>query len=263
MKSIFKISRIGEFGLLIEGLEAEGEDIQYLSESLTISNDAYKWTQSVTINTVSTLNASGDETFEKYYVVDHEDCCNDRLEVQLKKDGLYRIAHIILPTKQWIDDYIEFNDNPAEDFDYFDKIYYYDDGKFYLWEVDSNKGTEVEFKTIYDEIPSDDESDESNRNTIVRSDKNTFAMYYLNDCFGKLLKNILRDFSRDCVNCSSDTNSKKIADRDLMWMFINVIKYSLDCGELYEAQRFLEKFNRCNIICDYHNLKKWDNDCGC
>ena len=42
MKSIFKISRIGEFGLLIEGLESEGENIQYLSEDLTISNEAYK-----------------------------------------------------------------------------------------------------------------------------------------------------------------------------------------------------------------------------
>ena len=104
MESKFKISKIGKFGLLIEGLESD--DNQYLREDLTISNEAYKWTQSVTINTVSTLNASGDETFEKYYVVNHAVCCDDRLEVQLKKDGLYRIAHIILPTKQWIDDYI-------------------------------------------------------------------------------------------------------------------------------------------------------------
>jgi hypothetical protein len=55
----------------------------------------------------------------------------------------------------------------------------------------------------------------------------------------------------------------------MLWMFINVIKYSLELGKLYEAQRFLydaqrflEKFNRCNIICD-NNLKTFDNGCGC
>lgn len=260
MESKFKISKIGKFGLLIEGLEYE--DKQYLNEGedITISNRNYTWSQSVTINTLATVNSNGDETFQEYYVVDHEEvCCNDRLEVQLKKDGLYRIAHIILPTKKWIDDYID----SGEMFNQFNEVYYYDNGKFYLLNIPETEDSgeivreEIEFKTIYDEFPGEE-------NTIIRSDMKTFAMHYLNDCFSKLLKNILKGFSKDeCNTYSSTEHSKKVADRDMMWMFINSIKYSLSRKEFYEAQRFLEKFNRCNVICDYDNLKFWNNDCGC
>jgi hypothetical protein len=41
MDSVFKISKLGEFGLLIEGLEADAG--QYLSEdNVTISHRAYR-----------------------------------------------------------------------------------------------------------------------------------------------------------------------------------------------------------------------------
>ena len=257
MISNFKISKLGEFGLLIEGLESDGN--QYLNEeNNSISNRAYRWDHSVTINTLATLNSSGDETFEKYYVVNHTVCCDDRLEVQIKKDGLYRIAHIILPTKTWITASI----NAGEFFDLYNKVYYYDesDSKFYRWKIVEEEGVEVEFKEIYDELAGEG-------NTIIRSDMNTFAMYHLNKCFNTLLKNILKNCSKH--NCSTDEKAKQAQDRDMLWMFINVIKYSLELGKLYEAQRFLydaqrflEKFNRCNIICD-NNLKTFDNGCGC
>jgi len=45
-------------------------------------------------------------------------------------------------------------------------------------------------------------------------------------------------------------------------MFINAIKYSLDSKKLYEAQRFLEKVNKCNGICG-NPLKTTYNGCGC
>jgi hypothetical protein len=45
------------------------------------------------------LNSEGLETFKEYKFVNHEVCCADRSELQLDKDGLYRIAHIIIPTK--------------------------------------------------------------------------------------------------------------------------------------------------------------------
>jgi hypothetical protein len=46
-------------------------------------------------------------------------------------------------------------------------------------------------------------------------------------------------------------------------MFINVINYNLQVGQLYEAQRFLEKLNRCNIICGNNQVKTTTNGCGC
>lgn len=247
MESIFKISRLGEFGLLIEGLESDAG--QYLSDdNVSVSHRSYKWGHSVTINTLSTLNSEGTETFDSYHIVDHLECCDDRQEVQLEKDGLYRVAHIILPTRAWIDNAIAVGDT----FNLYDKVYFYDNGKFYLHESESD--TEVEFSEIYNTLPADE-------NTIIRSDKNTFAMYYLNNCFNSLLKEILKALPKADNKCYSDEYKNKLFNRDLLWMFINVIKYSLDQGKLYEAQRFLEKLNRCNVICGTPKLGP--NGCGC
>ena len=125
MESVFKISKLGEFGLLIEGLESELK--QYLTEDDPLISDRnYRWEHSVTINTLATVNSEGLESFKQYYVVDHEDCCNDRLEVQLDKDGLYRIAHIILPTRTWMDAFIA----AGESLTLYDKIYFYDEWIF-------------------------------------------------------------------------------------------------------------------------------------
>jgi hypothetical protein len=82
-------------------------------------------------------------------------------------------------------------------------------------------------------------------------------MYYLNKCFSTLVKDILKDLP----TCNSTTLDKKVNDRDLIWMFINVIKYCLNTAQLYEAQRFLEKLNKCNTICT--DIKPSSNGCGC
>lgn len=252
MDSIFKISKLGEFGLLVEGLESDAG--QYLSEdNVSVSHRAYRWDHSITINTLSLLNSEGTEDFQSYTVVDHLECCSDRQEIQLTKDGLYRISHIILPTRTWID----YATQIGETFTLYNAIYYYDSGKIYLW--DGVEGTEVAFADFYRTAPSE-------LNTIIRSDKNTFAMYYLNKCFSLLIKDMLKEVPKvgsDCQKCTSQDLSQKIKDRDLIWMFINVIKYSLETGQLYEAQRFLEKLNKCNSICGNNNIKTTYNNCGC
>lgn len=252
MESLFKISKLGEFGLLIEGLESDLA--QYLTEDdPLISDRSYRWEHSVTINTLATVNAEGLESFKQYYVVDHEDCCSDRLEVRLDKDGLYRIAHIILPTRTWIDAFIA----AGESLNLYNKIYFYDEGKFYIWGI--NGATEIEFAGIYNELA-------GFGNTIIRSDKNTFAMYYLNNCFNTVVKDLLKNLPKtdgSCGKCSTSEYEKKVANRDILWMFINVIKYSLETEKkLYEAQRFLEKVNKCNGICG-NPLNTTYNGCGC
>jgi hypothetical protein len=84
-------------------------------------------------------------------------------------------------------------------------------------------------------------------------------MYYTNKCFSILVKDILKDLP----SCNNASLSKKVNDRDLVWMFINVIKYCLDTGQLYEAQRFLEKLNKCNTICSDKLNNTVQNGCGC
>jgi hypothetical protein len=43
MESIFKISKLGEFGLLIEGLESDTDPKQYLSDdNASVTHRAYR-----------------------------------------------------------------------------------------------------------------------------------------------------------------------------------------------------------------------------
>lgn len=255
MISQFKISKLGEFGLLIEGLESD--DNQYLSEdNPSVTQGAYRWDHSVTVNTISTLSAEGVESFEKYTVVDHAACCTDRQEESsLSKDGLYRISHIILPIKAWVDHVLAVEEN----FNMYDDVYYYnpENNKFYRWGPTTS--TEVEFAQIYNQIP-------SSRNTIIRSDKNTFLIPRLNKCFNVLVKDLLSCLPKlggGYEKCITPELSKQMSDRDLIWMFINVINYNSQVGNLYEAQRFLEKLNRCNVICSNNQIKTTTNGCGC
>lgn len=250
MDSIFKISKLGEFGLLIEGLESDAG--QYLSpDNVSVSYRAYRWDHSVTVNTLAALNSEGSETFISYTPVDHLTCCDDRSEIQLDKDGLYKVGHFIIPNKAWYDHAKAVGEN----FELYDTVYYYDNLKFY--KIVNNIAVEVPFDEVYNA---------TDINTIVKSEKTTFAMYYLNSCFSKLLKDLLSGLpwatGGNCQRCKSPSLSDKERDRDLIWMFINVIKYNLELGRLYEAQRFLEKLNRCNSICsDLKPIKIIG--CGC
>jgi hypothetical protein len=47
-------------------------------------------------------------------------------------------------------------------------------------------------------------------------------------------------------------------------MTINVIKYSIEIGQYYEAQRFLENLIGCGNICaEYISDNKKGSGCGC
>jgi hypothetical protein len=65
-------------------------------------------------------------------------------------------------------------------------------------------------------------------------------------------------------NCNINDSSykQKIFNRDVLWMGINVIKYSLEVSQYYEAQRILEDLTRCGNLCDT-SLINPTYDCGC
>lgn len=51
--------------------------------------------------------------------------------------------------------------------------------------------------------------------TIIRSDKNTFIMYYLNECFAKITKELL--LSLPNLSCTDkSTYNQRIFNRDLL-----------------------------------------------
>ena len=83
--------------------------------------------------------------------------------------------------------------------------------------------------------------------------------YFIKKCFGEIVKKIL--------SAKSECNTRALMtlkeQRELIWMFINIIQYSLEFGNLLEAQLYIEKFFKCNTICNKPISNITNYDCGC
>lgn len=258
----FKVSRLGEFGLLVEGLDGE-EDV-YLNGSSPISHRAYKWEHSVTLNVLFELDSDGNRTYVDRSVVIHKgkDDGYDKSEFDLKKDSLYEIVHMIIPTKEWLDLMVELGEITTDTFKQYTDLYYYDSSegekKFYL--SIRKDGTEVSVKEAVMEILYKVENKKTT--TVISSFGTVFRCPHLERCYHTLVKNLLQ-----CIKSNSNCPSAELVirerERDLIWMFLSVMKYSADIGNHFEAQRYLERLNRCNSICSDTKIYRKDNGCGC
>ena len=99
MEVSFSLCKYGACGLSITGFEKE--NYQYLDE---FSDDYGKFTylDTVSVNIMIPLNAKEEEGQYEYTVKEHttHDLV-DQTIMEFPKDGLYRIVHAIVPTKQW------------------------------------------------------------------------------------------------------------------------------------------------------------------
>ena len=210
------------------------------------------------------LDSDGNRTYVDRSVVIHrgEDNGYDVSDFTLKKDGLYEIVHMIIPTKEWLDLMISLGEVSKPAFKKYTKLYYYDAtegvNKFYLsTREDGTEKTNVEadMKTLY-------EVENKDSTTVVSGLGTVFRYPYLERCYHTLIKNLLQ-----CVKSNSNCPSAELVikerERDLIWMFMSVMKYSTSIGNHFEAQRYLERLNKCNNICSDTKAYRKDNCCGC
>lgn len=241
MDSLFKISKFGKYGIIIEGLELDNNE--YLPEDgVRNSIRNYRYSDSVTVNLLYKVSSTNNKTYVTYDINTHNNI-TDSSVFNLNSDGLYMISHIILPNKSWFDYMME--SNKSDLMNYTD-IVYSDGTKVYKYE--NNESIELDIKEIlnlgYD------------TSTIVRNDKNTFIIYFINECFSKICKDILNLLHTS--RCKPDQDL--IFTRDLLWMGINVIKYNIEMLHLFEAQRVLEQITGCYFYCNDTIKSK---PCGC
>lgn len=256
MDSIFKISKSGTYGISIDGLETD--NLEYLSEvdPISVSIRTYAYSQTVTINNLVSIASSGVETPISYSINTHNTPGIDSSVFTVSKDGLYLISHIILPTREWFDYAEGLVPNNSDNYTI---VYYYNSSDGYFYKYANLVHTQVSLAEILSANYAQPAVG-SKGTTIIRSDKNTFIMYFLNDCFAKLCKNILTALP----SCSKSTELKAMIDnRDLLWMAINVIKYEIEMVQLYEAQRFLEEISWCGLCNNVSSLTGNSLGCGC
>lgn len=260
MDSIFKICKKGTCGITISGLEKDNDE--YLSEDgeIIISTRNYAYSQTITLNVITSIKSNGEETTQKYEIVKHDIDCIDESDIELPIDGLYEITHIILPNETWLE-YVIGRDKGA--LDAYNLIYYYDSKLDSFMKYINEKSIQASVEEILEvnAIPPADIQDKTT--TIIRGDKNTFCICHLNECFYKLCKNLLWDLPGRCQNKLDDIKLQ-IYNRDIIWMAINVIKYLIELSQYYEAQRILEDVTQCGGICkDVDKQVTGGNNCGC
>lgn len=242
MKPIFKICKTGSNTIKVVGLERE--DHQY-SDTLVDKAGVFSYADTVTINIFSSLNHQ-EEVIDLQYNVNKHNSLEDCSEFSFTRDGVYRIHHIILPTLNWYSKVLE----KKYDLSKYGDLYIYSDER--VFKIVNNIWNPIDIK----DIPFIDPLINA---TLTFDIQYTFNSYQLQECYYKFCKSYFDNLDNIC----DEKDSQFIKNRDLLWMSINVIKYLLDFGRLFEAQKIIEKLYKCSNLC-YHTKKIVTNeDCGC
>lgn len=231
--------------IIITGLTMSTDE--YLPEDSWVNSYYnFKYSDCITINIIQRITTSDTSVYITLFNM--HDILLDESIVELPQDGLYGVTHIILPTVDWLKTTIQ--DDPTFIEEYKEvyvtdgaKIYKYFDGQY----------LEITSEQIL-EIPTD-------KTTISKASNYTFSIWKLQECFIFLCNKI---FQTGMLKCSKYVDTNLTMKRDIAWMTINVIKYYLGFGQLYEAQRVLEQINYCQGLCgDLSSTYKNIFDCGC
>lgn len=251
MEAKFSICKKGTCGIQVSGLEKDSD--QYLDQE-QISFRNYTFEQTATLNVVMAISSDETETLESYSLVPHTDLDID--EITLEKDGLKRVEHIIIPTKQWFD-YVYELDEPSFD-SYVNGVYFVgDEDKFFKYK--QGEVIEVPIKEIV-EINQED-------TTLVKTELHTFELCHLEECFFKLCMYLLDNMpcTDPCFNEKMKGFAGEILNRDIIWMVLNAIKYCIEQQQFFRAQKILERVETCWGICrDLDNINSTQyKGCGC
>lgn len=245
MKSIFKICKVGTCSISVTGLELD--DHQY-STVLTDRQGVFRYTDTVSINMLEALNSNEEVIGMTYDIHEHQaEDIEDKSILTFTRDGVYRIHHIVLPTLDWFNECREL----GFDLSGYKEIYLYADGNVYKYQ----DGNFINFPI--DQIPFINQCIPS---TLVYDLQYTFSSQQLQECY---YKNCREYFDNICNRCTED--SQYVRNRDIIWMAINIIRYLLDLGRLFEAQKIVEKMHKCTGLC-YNtktNITSTNVGCGC
>ena len=175
--------------------------------------------------------------------------------ININNDGWLTIYYLVLPTKEWFTRASK-TDNIL---DLYDIVYYTSKGNVYWYQ--SNTGEFGEVNKLQELIDLAQLPNVKTTLSSIKADK--VSICNLQKCYVNLCQQILEN--RGLTQCLSKNNidSELIYKRDLVWMAMNVIKYMVECSQLYEAERIIELLYSCNGVCDDKKVRSDGNRCGC
>lgn len=244
MDSIFKLSRSGQTDLVVTGLEFDNDE--YLNENLDtlISIRNYAYSHSVTVNVLSHISI-GNPKIKTHEVVKHLDGCIDESIFRMDEDGLYEVAHLIIPNKKWFDYCVAFGDKSG--LDKYKEIYIYDETIDQIVKYTDQGFINCSVTDLLKAESQDPILPTDLVTTVIKSEKSTFNVYYLRKCHADICSHLL---NAQLGSCKADTHvTEEIFKRDVLFMAINSIKFAIDTQQFYEAQRILESIKSCVNLC--------------
>lgn len=176
-------------------------------------------------------------------------------EVPIEFDGWFTVEYVVLPTKSWFQNALKMQ-SQVDILGVYDSVYYIDGSEVYKYNPRTQEISQVTDLTEIIEI--------NPVNTTISITTNDYvSICFLTKCYINLCQQIFE--SRGLTQCWNKNNidSELIYKRDLVWMAINVIKYMVECSQLYEAERIIELLHSCNGVCGDKKARSNGNGCGC
>ena len=158
---------------------------------------------------------------------------------EIKDDGYYRINHIIIPTREWIDNL------DLENVVRYEKIYFYMDGDVFEYNFKNKQATKVDPILLLGVCDL--------KTTVFSSEEDFIIISNIKKCLTNLIN---KKFAK--LNCKEQYNPILNTQVDYLQMLYNVLDYHISCGNLLEAQRLLEEFKSCYDICNNKKI-----NCSC
>ena len=235
MDSIFQIVKYGLVGIQINGLEKDSSE--YVSESNIIpTRRDYAYSQSVTLNVLWQVDSMGNKTIVNSDFVDHTISTVDTDSFTIPQDGLYMVSHVILPTLAW------YTGSNAIDATYitsnYSTVFYYNAGSIYKLTPGGAATVEAisDFMNENFAVPA---TTTELTNTIIRTDQNTFIMYYIKMDYGRICE---ITFDASMFISKNEIKNEQKHNRDIISLFINTMQYNIDMNKIYDAQRYMERY---------------------
>lgn len=237
MNSVFKLCKIGNNSIGITGLEVDSHEY---SDVLVNRPGVFRYEDTVTINILKQLDSNQNIITMEYDINDHTS--EDYSLMNFSGDGVFSIEHIIIPTMKWYES--------CSDLEY-DEIYVYEDKQIFKLENDQFVPFTIQDLSYINKCLN---------TTITWGIQYTFNTSSLQDCYYKMCRDYFDNlYYNECYH-----NSIHVRNRDIVWMSINIIRYLLDLGRLFEAQMILEKIQGCTGLCNLQSKQKFTYEgCGC
>lgn len=256
MKARIEIYKSRGCRIVVTGIEDREE---LYSPEFSTEVGEFSYLDTVTINGLLKVNSKDEETLEEIKIFDHSQeeidgilyNVTDECTFKLEEDGLYRVIHVILPLKEWIDKFIEAGEEIPYEFIYvWDgiKVLKYEEGEYH----------NVSYEELFEHLTG--EKTEENTN-IAHTCQETFSVCRTERCYFNIASKLLHEYCP--MHCNLDGVRDLIYKRDLLWMALNVVKYLLEKSAFLEAQRIIEQFLECNDFCRDGLKRKGGADCGC